>query len=445
MLIPSTQINIMSNMSNQSRPVVGYLLKTYPKISETFILNEILELERQGINLHLFSLKLPEDDRNHPKVAQVKAPVTYIPLMRQRKQFNWRGTLALVQAHWTLFWQNRQRYITAFKSAWNHPEHKPIEIFLQAGYLARQLQILGITHLQTHFANIPTAVTEIVQQLTGISYSIFAHAKDIYLTPEGVLDRRMAKAEFVLTCTGFNYHFLQQVSTSSTPIHLSYHGIDFSLFDGERNQPETDVPLMMSVGRFCQKKGFPYLIRACQILKKKGLKFRCAIVGYGPMKDDLAALIELLDLQDVISLPGKMAQDELVEIYRKASLFVLPCLVTDDGDRDGIPNVLLEAMAMQLPVVSTDISGISEVVRSGQNGFLVPQKDAAALAVQLETLLTQPELRKQFGQAGRKQVIQQFSLDRNVGEIRDLLIEVTQPSAPPESQFVRQVPALVSL
>jgi glycosyltransferase involved in cell wall biosynthesis len=255
----------------------------------------------------------------------------------------------------------------------------------------------------------------------------------------------MAKAEFVLTCTKFNYQFLRQISTSDTPIHLSYHGIDFSLFDGDRTSSEIDIPTIVSVGRFCQKKGFPYLIKACQILKEKGLKFRCTLVGYGAMKAELEALIELLDLQDVISLPGKMAQDELVQIYRKSSLFVLPCLVTDDGDRDGIPNVLLEAMAMQLPVVSTDISGISEIVRSGENGFLVPQKDAEALATRLETLLTQPELRQQFGRAGRKQVIQQFSLDRNVKEIRDLLMDVTQPSTLPDSEVVQKVPALVSL
>jgi glycosyltransferase involved in cell wall biosynthesis len=403
----------------QQTPVTGYLLKTYPKLSETFILNEILELERQGVHLHLFSLRQPAEGKTHADVAQVKAPVTYLPSLLPQFQFG--DAIALLKAHAQLFWQSPKRYWKAWRFHRDRPETKRLNEFLQAGDLALTLQTLGITHLQAHFANVPTATTEIAQQFWEFTYSIFAHAKDIYLTEPDVLDRRMAKAKFVLTCTGFNHQHLKGLSTSDTPIHLSYHGINFDRFKPSSTKPVSNPPVILSVGRLCEKKGFPYLIQACQQLKQQGHSFHCKIVGYGELQSSLQQLIQDLDISDVVSLVGKMDQDELVEMYQSASAFVLPCQVMENGDRDGIPNVLLEAMAMELPVVSTDISGIAEVVKTGENGILVPEKNVGAIALALAEILTQPALAQQWGKAGRQRVLQQFSLEQNVGEIRDLL------------------------
>ncbi|MEM8614945.1 MAG: glycosyltransferase family 4 protein, partial [Cyanobacteria bacterium P01_H01_bin.105] len=313
-------------------------------------------------------------------------------------------------------------------------EDRRLHEFLQGCYLAWKLQDLGITHLHAHFANVPTATAEIAQAFTGFSYSITAHAKDIYLSNKDALDRRMAKAEFVLTCTDYNRRHLEQISTSRTPIHLAYHGLDIARFSPAPRAQPSDIPLILSVGRFCEKKGFPYLLKACHLLKQVGMPFRCVIVGYGPLEATIRQQISALELNDHITLVGKLTQDQLIEYYQRADIFVLPCLVTDDGDRDGIPNVLLEAMAMEVPVVSSNISGISELVRSNENGILVSEKDALGLAQALEALLRQPEMRTILGKAGRLTVLDKFGLTRNVGAVKDWLMQAVKEPMRPQTQ-----------
>ena len=280
----------------------------------------------------------------------------------------------------------------------------------------------------------PTATAEIAQAFSAVSYSITAHAKDIYLNDNAALDRRMAKAEFVLTCTDYNRQYLEQVSTSRTPIHLAYHGLDVERFSPKPKTQQSEVPLILSVGRFCEKKGFPYLLKACHLIKQVGIPFRCAIVGYGPLEGSIRQQINQLELGAHITLVGKLTQDRLIEMYQLADIFVLPCLVTDDGDRDGIPNVLLEAMSMEISVVSTDISGISELVESNYNGLLVPEKDELALAQALEALIRQPGLRTTLGKAGRLTVMDMFGVTRNVGAVKDWLLQAVQQPMRPQTQ-----------
>jgi len=413
-------------MFNNGNPKIGYLLKTYPKVSETFILNEILELENQGLDLHIFSLRNPSDEKFHPDVAKVKAQVTYIPSILPKLTSE--DFASLLQAQVELIAQDKERYWQMMNFYDNRPEEKRLNEFLQAGYLILELQRLKIAHLHAHFANIPTAVAEIVQQFSGISYSITAHAKDIYLSKSEVLNRRITKADFVLTCTQYNQKFLQAIS-QSTPIHLSYHGLDLTRFQPVVVEAQNQEPLILSVGRFCEKKGFPYLLQACQILKQKGYKFRCCIVGYGPLQGEIERIIEELQLDDIVSLAGKMTQDELVKLYRQADMFVLPCLITEDGDRDGIPNVLLEAMAMNVPVISTNISGITELINHQTNGLLVPSKDSHALAKEIAELIERPQLIQQLKEAGRATILRQFSLDKNIKQVKNLLLTSARKSS----------------
>ncbi|MEM6352206.1 MAG: glycosyltransferase [Cyanobacteria bacterium P01_D01_bin.14] len=405
------------------RPLIGFLLKTYPKLSETFILNEILELERQGLNLHIFSLRNRTDRRAHPGVAQVKAPVTYLPTLLPK--FDAASETTLIETQLKLFNRDSATYLKALEFYLSRHEDRRLHEFLQGGYLAWQMQQLGVTHLHVHFANVPAATAEIAQFFCQIPYSITAHAKDIYLSDPAALDRRIGKAEFVLTCTDYNRRYLNNLSSSLTPIHLAYHGLDLSRF-----QPvpkvNNDVPLIMSVGRFCEKKGFPYLLEALNTLKQIGQPFRSLIVGYGELEGQIRQQIHDLDLEEHVILLGKQTQDQLIEHYRQADVFVLPCLVTKDGDRDGIPNVLLEAMAMEIPVISTDISGISELVQPNQNGVLVPEKNALALTQALESLLRQPELQRPMGQAGRRSVLAKFGLSNNIGQVKDWLMQAVQ-------------------
>lgn len=434
---------------------IAYLVKTFPKLSETFVLNEILELERQGLELHIFSLRQPSETKVHPAVAELRAPVTYVrswytPLppppervpfeklahkvqMREERRFMFLHHPIWFLRTWLFQMRNgaRERY---FRQTFQARSGTRKRYFYEALALATALRRGGFTHLHAHFANEPTSVGELAHRLAGCRFSFTAHAKDIYLTEREELARKIAAADFVITCTGFNRNYLQTIARSRTPIHLCYHGVDLSRFTREpveSQERHQATPAILSVGRFCEKKGFAYLIQACGRLKQDGRRFVCRIVGFGPLQARLEALIRDLELQDCVFLSGKMTQDKLIQEYRRADLFVLPCLVADDGDRDGIPNVLVEAMAMRIPVVSTPVSGIVELVDPMENGVLVPEKDFEALTAAMEVLLDDPDLRQRLGANGRQKVMAGFGLDRSTTKLRRLLADAgtVRPSA----------------
>jgi len=398
----------------------------------------MLELERQGLKLHVFSLRQPQDIRHHPAVSQLQAPVTYIPSLLPEWQQAEETALIQSQLAWSRRGPAKLNQVLQFYS--DRPEERRINELLQGCYLAQAMERLGIDHLHVHFANVPAATAEVAQKLTGISFSLTAHAKDIYLTDDVALDRRIRSAEFVLTCTDYNRRYLETISTSSTSIYRSYHGIDLTRFRPRGEHAESliwaDPPLnILSVGRFCEKKGFPYLLDACHRLKQAQVPFHCKIVGFGPLESQIQAQIATLGLDHDVTLVGKLTQDEVIEQYHQADVFVLPCLVTEDGDRDGIPNVLLEAMATGLPVVSTAISGITELVQSGKNGLLVPEKDADAIAAALTQLAHDPALRQDLGRVGSRTVHQNFTLEHNVGQVKNWLLSVLRnPIQFPSSQ-----------
>ncbi|HEU0174191.1 MAG TPA: glycosyltransferase family 4 protein, partial [Blastocatellia bacterium] len=210
-----------------------------------------------------------------------------------------------------------------------------------------------------------------------------------------------------------------------TPIYNIYHGLDtrrFSPRAGEGEEPAT--PMLLSVGRLVEKKGFPVLIEACRMLKDRGYRFRCHIIGApGPCASQVASLIRELELEDIVELRPAVTQEELGNVYRQATLFALPCQIADNNDRDGIPNVLVEAMASGLPVVSTNVSGIPELIESGVNGLLAPQKDARALADAVARLLDAPALRRELGGAAREKVCRLFDAESNILALHRLFLD----------------------
>ena len=408
--------------SGPQKPKVAYLLKTFPRLSETFILNEILGLEKLGMQIDIFSLRKPASEPLHADVAKVKSSVTYIPSL------NWkfwpRALGLLVISHIVLFFEETRRYIAATKFYFRRKGTSRFEDFLQAAHLARVLRRSKITHLHAHFANTPTMVAEVVHALTGIPFSFTAHAKDIYLTPRVELARRIESAVCVLTCTGHNLRYLAELAPKEASVHLVYHGVDVNRFRTVQRPASTasgTPPLILSVGRFCKKKGFEYLIRACRTLVDHGHHFRCHIVGYGELQSELEMMILDFDLQRHVLLPGRMTQDQLAMLYQQASMFVLPCLVTDQGDRDGIPNVLIEAMASGVPVISTDVSGISELVQHARNGLLVEQRNAVALAEAVELLLLQSDFCRRLAQNGRETVLRSFTLEASAQHVHRIM------------------------
>lgn len=431
-------------MTTQTKREVAYILKGYPRLSETFIINEIYLLEQMGLALRLYVLKVAEEKKSHAIVDKIRAAVTYLPATASVTESNFAWWLLkhlplFAAAHGRLLWQRPRAYLRTllyailglsfqvslqggmrFKKSF-------IKEFLQAGTIADQVLTAGtIDHLHGHFSHGATTITMLASYMTGLPFSFTAHAKDIYLpelNPNGLLYAKLAAAAFVVTCTDANRQYLTQLCPDGAPIHTIYHGLDLMRFAPPPAMTATTLPTILSVGRFVEKKGFPYLIEACRLLKARGYAFRCRIIGQRDEQSELVRrLIEEGQLTDTVEIQGGVTQEELRHIYAAASIFALPCLVVDSGDRDGIPNVLAEAMATALPVVSTNISGIPEIVEDDVNGLLVPEKDATALADAIERLLLDPVLRQRLGQAARTTITEVFDSWQTTVALRDLFL-----------------------
>jgi glycosyltransferase involved in cell wall biosynthesis len=424
---------------------IGYVLKSYPRTSETFIANEIYLLEKLGLRLRLFSILKRNDPQRHAVVDATRAPVHHLPQVTPLSEMPFpawlrRNAPKFFSSHWRLLKARPATYARtllaairlAFKhhqGSWRQPETAFIKEFLQAGYIAQQVLATGsIRHLHAHFCHSATTVAMFASQLCGLPFSFTAHAKDIYvraLNPGDLLQTKLRRAKFVVTCTKANQAHLASLGVKETPIYAIYHGLDTRQFAPRFTvAEERATPLLLSVGRLVEKKGFPFLIEACRLLKDKGYRFQCQIIGgAGPCEPQVVSLIHELELEDAVTLRPAVTQEELWMIYRQATLFTLPCQIVENDDRDGIPNVLVEAMAVGLPVVSTNISGIPELIEHGVSGLLAPQKDARALADAIAELLDSPALRQKLGAAAREKVCRLFDAESNVLELHRLFLE----------------------
>jgi glycosyltransferase involved in cell wall biosynthesis len=398
--------------ANPRRPI-GLLTRVFPKLSETFVLEEVLGLERLGVPLVIYTLAAPTDAVVHPAVARVQAPVRPVP------DAPWRKPWQLAARHLGLLVRQPLRYLAAARLAASRGRGGWSD-FARAGWLAGQLRADGVQHLHTHFISRPADVAELMSAMSALPFSISAHAKDIYLSDAADLRRKMGAARFTVTCTDFNCRTLQGMAPQAR-VQRMYHGIDADSFHPRWRKLPSLVPLLLSVGRLREKKGLDVLIRACALLAARGMPFRCEIVGYGEEQDRLAALIDALALNDQVTLSGKLTRDQVVERYARAAVYVQPSRIAADGDRDGIPNVLLEAMAFGLPVVATQVSGIPELVEHRRNGLLVEPDDPAALADAVTLLLDQPVLGRSLGSAARQTVTTRFDNDHNLQQVLHLL------------------------
>lgn len=423
---------------------IAYIVKGFPRLSEVFITNEIALLERLGVPLRLFVLKYEKTAQHHAVVRQMQTPITSLPAMTSLTAtpfLRWLGENFphFWQSHLQLFCLQPRRYLQTLRTAlgmslryrshrWGALKKTLLKEFLQAGAIAVEvLRSNTIRHIHAHFAHGSTTIAMLVSQLSGVPFSFTAHAKDIYLpalNPGDLLPRKLRNARFVVTCTGANSTYLQQICADGAAIHTVYHGLDTKLFaPASRENDPYHVPLILSVGRFVAKKGFPYLVQACHLLKQRGQLFRCRIIGEADEQTDLIkTMIADLHLEDTVSLYPAMPHEALRQMYQEATVFALPCQIVDNGDRDGIPNVLAEAMAMELPVVATCVSGIPELVDHGVDGLLVTPRDATALATALETLLQAPALRQQLGKAARAKVCDIFDARKNTLTLQQLFM-----------------------
>jgi len=392
-----------------SVPVLGYVIRMFPQVSETFIANEILSLERLGVPVRIYSYRRPQETVEHECVRLIQSPITYLPdpLLNHVPE--------LVVAQFAIARAEPGRYRAALRhvasASISDRSIEPWKRLLQAGYLALQLKQSDVERLHAHFAHGSTHVAMLASMLTGLPFSFSAHARDIYnnASPR-LLQEKIQAADLVVTCTRANQQHLQSMvpQQDAGKIELAYHGVDLAKFAPDEAARIEEPPLVLSVGRLVEKKGLANLVQACRALNEKDISFRCEIVGEGPERPRLEMLIRALGLERIVSLTGVCTQEELVERYRGASVFALPCNVLANGDRDGIPNVLIEAMACGLPLVSTPVSGIPELIESGQSGLLVPPGNPVELAAAIELLLRDRELGERLARRARATVEERF-------------------------------------
>ncbi len=390
----------------EKRIHLGYVLDSYPKDAPTFIVNEIVDMREHGYQVSLFSVYrtkgLAKNSVVLPDVNLVYA----------------KNTLAILAAHLNFLLRSPRKYLWLLK---NNRSYGGKKIFYKGVYFAHKAAVLGVKQLHAHFAWDAAYIARLISYLTGIPYSLSIHARDLYVEAER-LKEKIVDAKFVVTCVKDNkLRLLNRFGRKlEDKIAVIYHGVNTELF---KPAPcgEEDVDIL-SVGRLVEKKGFKYLVRALGILKREGMKTRCAIVG-APEKgflkeyEDFKKEIEREDLEENIKIIAPMPAKELVEHYRRAKIFALPCIVDGTGDRDGIPNVLAEAMAMEKAVVSTNSENIREIVTHKKEGILIGEKDAEALALSLKKLLGDQDYRKSLGRAAREKIVKDFDSQRHIKDL----------------------------
>lgn len=385
-------------------PTIGYLSRVLPALSETFVVREIAALRGLGVDVRPFSLYAPETFAVHPEAPDLSGEVEV--LVQPGSPLFWLAHIVVVVRHFRRYFRCLWRFVLASGEGW-HRRCRCLAYFAVAPYASLRLRRAAVAHVHAHFANAATSVSMMAAELAGIPFSFTAHAYDIFVD-DLLLPAKLSAAAFVATCSEFNVRYLREHYPEATrgALQIVRYGIDPEVF-APRQRPRGAFPLIVAVGRLVKKKGFHVLVEACAQLQASGLEWRCLIVGEGPESDHLRKMIIEFRLSDRVGLQGKLLPMDLMSYYRQADLLVMPSCV-HRNDRDGIPNVLIEAMAMEIPVISTRVSGIPELVLNGETGLLVDPDDPAGLADAITRLLRDQELAQRLARAGRALVIREY-------------------------------------
>ncbi len=398
---------------------IATIVKGYPRLSETFIAQEILGLEKRGVAQLIVSLRHPTEAKVQDLNREIKAEVLYLPEYLKDDPSRVRAA-----KKWAEEQPGYRRAEKALRSDLKRdPSVNRRRRFGQACVLAHELPP-DVNWIHTHFLHTPASVARYAALIRGMGWSFSAHAKDIWTTPGWELRGKLGEAAWGVTCTRANLDYLRSLTSDPGKIHLVYHGLDFSRFPapspinvaadlsrggGKGRQPFTIV----SVGRAVEKKGYADLLRALALLgDDRDWRFEHA--GGGALAQRLKEQATKLGIADRIIWRGSQDRTFVFALLQRADLFVLPSRLAQDGDRDGLPNVLMEAQAFGVPVLATDVSGIPELVTHGKTGWLVPERDPQALAEALRLLIDDRDLRLRLAEAGARNVRKEFSSEPGI-------------------------------
>ncbi len=388
----------------------AFVLKGYPRLSETFIAQEILALERRGLDIHIVSLRHPTDRHTHPVHAEISAPVLYLP------EYLYQEPKRVFRAWWKI--RRRKGYAEA-RNVWIRDlmrDRTPNRVrrFGQALVLAAELEG-RVDRLHFHFLHTPASVTRYAAIMLGLPWTGSAHAKDIWTIPDWEKREKLAAMEWLSTCTGVGADHLRHLARPNPEkVHLDYHGLDLARFPhidpstASRDGSDASDPVrLISVGRAVAKKGYPDLLTALSKVPKN-LQWRLTHIGGGAEREALKRQAETLGIADYVEWLGAQPQQTVLNRLRESDLFVLASKIAEDGDRDGLPNVLMEAQSQGLAVLSTAVSAVPELILDGETGALVQPGDVPALTAALARLIADPDLRDKYGKAGEARVRSDF-------------------------------------
>jgi glycosyltransferase involved in cell wall biosynthesis len=388
----------------------AYLFERFPSFGQTFCYREVAELDRQDVAPPVFSIRNPKDEPPQDWDTRIVERVHYLPdeeeLLEEvrhaaKKRILGADVIAALDE-----WGRRTDFLRLY----------------QAIYVGLRLRKMGVDHVHAHFAGMAARTAFWINKFFSITFSFTAHANDIFSPRqfEIGLDKLCDTASAIVTETDYAASFLRErFPDCADRVHRVYNGLDLAEFG--RADFSSTPPLIIAVGRLIPKKGFSDLICACALLAERGSSFRCEIIGEGPLENQLRGQIDELCLQNNVELTGAKPQTQLRRRLAAANVFVLPSVIDPDGGMDNLPTVIMEAMATGLPVVSTNIGGIPEMVVENETGFLVQTGDAAAMADAIETVINNRSSAARLGQSGYERARMLFSIEKNVRELCALL------------------------
>jgi glycosyltransferase involved in cell wall biosynthesis len=403
------------------KPTVAYISQRLPNLTETFVYREIFALREQGFKVVPLSIHAPSV-KQLPGEARALAEETHYVFPLNRHRF--------LTAHAYFLLTQLDKYLQTFLFVMTRPEQKPsvrrrtLYHFGEAIYLAAHVQRQGVQHVHAHFSVNAATIALVMSRMLDISFSFTVH-NNIF-TDQLILKEKIREAKFIAVISEYSRDFLLNMMADEPHLkdkfRIIHCGVSLEQFQpiSEEARAPADKPLIFSVGQFAERKGMPVLVEACRILRDRGHKFECVIAGDGAERELLERMITDNRLQDVVKLTGVIFQDEVRDYLNRTDIFAMPCITAKNGDKDGIPVVFMEAMAMEIPVVSTYVSGIPELIDHTKNGLLVTEKDAFSFADALQQLLEDETLRRKFGRDGRQKVMADFNIDKTSVQMASL-------------------------